>query len=57
MAIETDGYSYHNADTEQHNRDLKKNHMLDLYGLPLLRLSTNESGEKQKILETLYNNR
>lgn len=57
MAIETDGYSYHNADTEQHNRDLKKNHILELYGLPLLRLSTNESGEKQKILDTLYNNR
>ncbi len=53
MAIETDGYNYHNADTEQHQRDIKKDHILMLYGIPLLRLKTNESGEKEKIIAML----
>jgi superfamily I DNA and/or RNA helicase len=50
LAIETDGYAYHNKETEQYQRDLKKNHILELYGLPIIRLRTNESGEKEKIL-------
>ena len=53
LAIETDGYNYHNDETEQHQRDLKKNHILELYGIPLLRLKTNESGEKEKIVTLL----
>ena len=54
LAIETDGYNYHNDETEQHQRDLKKNHILAVYGLPLLRLKTNESGEKEKIITSLH---
>lgn len=53
LAIETDGYTYHNDGTEQHQRDLLKNHILEVYGLPLIRLRTNESGEKEKILSAL----
>ena len=53
LAIETDGYSFHNDETEQHRRDLMKNHILEVYQLPLLRLKTNESGEKEKITSTL----
>ena len=53
LAIETDGYTYHNDETEQHHRDLLKNHILEVYGLPLIRLRTNESGEKEKILSAL----
>jgi hypothetical protein len=53
LAIETDGYSYHNDKTEQYQRDLLKNHILEVYGLPLLRLRTNESGEKEKIVSSL----
>ena len=53
LAIETDGYTYHNDETEQHQRDLLKNHILEVYGLPLIRLRTNESGEKEKILSAL----
>ena len=53
MAVETDGYNYHKDETEQHQRDLKKNRILELYGIPLLRLKTNESGEKEKILAML----
>ena len=53
LAIETDGYTYHNDETEQHQLDLLKNHILEVYGLPLIRLKTNESGEKEKILSSL----
>lgn len=53
LAIETDGYSYHNDKTEQHKRDLLKNHILVTYELPLLRLKTNESDEKEKIITQL----
>lgn len=53
LAIETDGYNYHNDETEQYQRDLKKNHILELYVIPLLRLKTNESGEKEKIVALL----
>lgn len=53
LAIETDGYSYHNDETEQHQRDLMKDHILSNYGLPLLRLSTKGSGEREKIISSL----
>lgn len=53
LAIETDGYTYHNDETEQHQRDLLKDHILEVYGLPLIRLRTNESGEQEKIISTL----
>ena len=53
LAIETDGYSFHNKDTDQHRRDEMKNHILEVYGLPLIRLSTTGSGEKDKIIKTL----
>ena len=36
--------------------DLKKDHILELYGLPLLRLKTNESGEKEKVITALRSN-
>lgn len=53
LAIETDGYTFHNDETEQHQRDLLKNHILEVYGLPLIRLRTHESGEKEKIISAL----
>lgn len=53
LAIETDGYSYHNDGTEQHQRDMMKDHILSNYGLPLLRLSTRGSGEREMILDSL----
>ncbi len=49
VAIETDGYKYHQKGTKQHERDLMKDHILELCGLPLVRLSTNGSGEKERI--------
>lgn len=53
IAIETDGYTYHNVGTKQHHRDQMKNHILATYGLPLLRLSTKGSGERTKIIDKL----
>ena len=53
LAIETDGYNFHHEETDQHRRDEMKNHILDVYGLPLLRLSTTGSGEKDKIMKAL----
>ena len=41
------------GETEQHQRDLLKNHILEVYGLSLIRLRTHESGEKEKIISAL----
>ena len=53
FAIETDGYAFHNQATKQHNRDVIKNHIFEIYSFPLIRLSTRGSGEKEKIIELL----
>ena len=53
LAIETDGYSFHNEDTEQFQRDRMKDKILALYDLPLLRLSTVGHSEEQKIVDML----
>lgn len=55
LAIETDGYKYHNDKTEQHKRDIMKDHILETYKLPLLRLSTTGSNEKEKIINAIKN--
>lgn len=53
LAIEVDGYGYHKAGTVQASRDLLKNHILELYEIPLLRFKTNGSGEKEQMEEML----
>lgn len=53
MAIEVDGYEYHKEGTVQASRDILKNHIMELYKIPLLRFKTNGSGEKEKIIEML----
>lgn len=53
MAIEVDGYKYHKENTVQASRDLLKNHIMELYEIPLLRFKTNGSGEREKIVEML----
>jgi len=40
LAIEVDGYEYHKEDTVQASRDLLKNHIMELYEIPLLRFMT-----------------
>ena len=44
---------YVKAGTVQHERDIKKNHILEKCGLDLVRLGTNESGEKEKVISAL----
>lgn len=53
LAIEVDGYFYHKKGTAQYDRDRKKEHILEIAGLKLLRLSTNGSNEKEKVWEAL----
>lgn len=53
LAIEVDGYEYHKEDTVQASRDFLKNHIMELYEIPLLRFKTNGSGEREKIVEML----
>lgn len=53
LAIETDGYTYHKSGTSQSKRDVKKDHILKLYGIPLVRLSTIGSNEKKIIVDKL----
>lgn len=53
LAIEVDGFRYHKKGTAQSERDEKKNHILEVYGIPLLRFATNGSGEKEKLAAKL----
>lgn len=53
LAVEVDGYENHKKGTAQAARDQLKDHILELYQIPLLRLKTNESGEREKILDEL----
>ena len=53
LAIEVDGTRYHKVDSEQGRRDLIKDSVLSAIGLPLLRLSTAGSQEKEKIASAL----
>lgn len=50
LAVEVDGYAYHKTGTEQAKRDAMKNRIMELYEIPLLRLATNGSGEREKIV-------
>lgn len=53
LAIEVDGTQYHKSRSEQGRRDVIKDSILAAIGLPLLRLSTAGSQEKEKIAEAL----
>lgn len=53
FAIEVDGYDNHKEGTKQAFRDLMKDHILELYHIPLLRFKTNGSMEKDRIKEML----
>lgn len=49
LAVEVDGTAFHNAGSVQASRDEKKNRIFDLCGIPLLRLRTDGSGEKERL--------
>lgn len=52
LAIEIDGATFHSSERQQ-NRDKKKDLILNKYNIPLLRLSTRDSGEIEKIYKKL----
>lgn len=57
LAIEVDGYAFHKKSTAQSQRDGLKNEILKKYNIPLIRLSTIGSDEKNIIkskLDELY---
>ncbi|MDF2927384.1 MAG: hypothetical protein K0R57_6298 [Paenibacillaceae bacterium] len=49
LAIEVDGYTYHENKPEQLKRDEKKNNIFEKFGVPIARFSTTGSGEEDKI--------
>jgi hypothetical protein len=53
LAIEVDGVSFHD-NILQKERDNKKNHILKIIDLPLLRLSTDGHNEETRIIEKLH---
>ena len=53
LAIEVDGFHYHKPGTPQYENDRMKDHILELYGIPLLRFPTNGSGETEKVKQAL----
>ena len=48
-----DGFAFHENKPEQQRRDELKNSILAKYDIPLLRLATNGSGEREKIMGAL----
>ena len=52
LVVEVDGFAYHNNE-KQRERDQVKNAILEKYNVPILRLSTVGSGEKQKLVSAL----
>lgn len=56
LAIEVDGTHYHKFGSSQGKRDTIKDSILSAIGLPLLRLSTSGSQEKEKIAKALLDN-
>ena len=53
LAIEVDGWQYHGASDTQRKRDALKDSIMAAYGVPVLRLPTNGSGEELRIREAL----
>ncbi len=53
LAIEVDGFHNHKPGTLQYERDRMKDHILNLYGIPLLRLATNGSEEIAQVERAL----
>lgn len=53
LAIEVDGYEYHQKESRQAERDAMKNGVLEKYGIPLVRFSTTGSGERERLIKKL----
>lgn len=56
LVVEVDGFAFHENNPEQKRRDALKDTILMKYGVPLLRLPTNGSREREKIQQVLNGN-
>ena len=53
LVVEVDGYAFHANNPKQLERDKMKDTILEKYGIPILRIKTNESGEELRLHEKL----
>lgn len=53
LVVEVDGYAFHANNSKQLKRDRMKDRILQKYGIPILRICTNESGEETKLRHKL----
>lgn len=53
LVVEVDGYAFHGNNQKQLNRDKMKDAILQKYCIPILRITTNESGEEAKLRNKL----
>lgn len=53
LVVEVDGYAFHINNPKQLERDKMKDTILQKYGIPILRIKTNESGEEARLREKL----
>jgi Uncharacterized conserved protein (DUF2075)./Protein of unknown function (DUF2726). len=53
LVVEVDGYAFHANNPKQLNRDKMKDTILQRYGIPILRIKTNESSEEAKLRNKL----
>lgn len=53
LVVEVDGYAFHANNPRQLERDRMKDRILQKYGIPILRIKTNESGEEIKLRNKL----
>lgn len=53
LVVEVDGYAFHANNPKQLERDKMKDTILEKYGIPILRIKTNESGEELRLNEKL----
>lgn len=49
LVVEVDGYAFHANNPEQLRRDKMKDTILQKYGIPIIRMRTNESGEETRL--------
>lgn len=53
LVVEVDGYAFHADNPKQLERDKMKDRILKKYGIPILRIGTNESGEEKRLHKKL----
>lgn len=54
LVVEVDGYAFHVNNPKQLERDKMKDTILQKYGIPILRIKTNESGEETRLRNKLH---